>query len=216
MAKDEQAEITINYETIYDLLRREKQRDDIQKLEPGFYPDLVDYIRNKTALLTKSKDKHDLFSAADNAEVRTQIENIQSMIKDLYERREKKIIMMALNQSRTGSSLIDTSSLLTPEKEFFEEIIVTMDRFRKGILERLSLGEMPDIESRCAPSPSPAQEALSVTKTTKLVRFLKPVPKFVDEELEVYGPFQEDDMASLPLEIADVLINKERAEEMQG
>jgi len=50
--------------------------------------------------------------------------------------------------------------------------------------------------------------------TTKLVRFLHPVPKFVGRELEVYGPFEREDIANLPKEIAEVLIIKGRAEEM--
>jgi hypothetical protein len=50
---------------------------------------------------------------------------------------------------------------------------------------------------------------------TKLVRFLHAVPKFVGKELEEYGPFAEEDIANLPSEIADVLINKERVEEIK-
>ena len=45
-------------------------------------------------------------------------------------------------------------------------------------------------------------------KNTKLVRFLHTVPKFVGKELEEYGPFAEEDIANLPLEIADLLIER--------
>ena len=48
----------------------------------------------------------------------------------------------------------------------------------------------------------------------KSIRFIKPVPKFLGTELEIYGPFEENDIASLPSRIAKVLIKKERAEEM--
>ena len=49
---------------------------------------------------------------------------------------------------------------------------------------------------------------------SKTIRFLSPVPKFVGEELEVYGPFEEDDVANLPFRIASLLIKKGRAEEL--
>ena len=51
-------------------------------------------------------------------------------------------------------------------------------------------------------------------KSTKIVRFLYAVPKFVGKELEEYGPFAEEDIANLPGEIADVLITQGNAEEI--
>ena len=51
---------------------------------------------------------------------------------------------------------------------------------------------------------------------TKLVRFLYSVPKFVGQELEEYGPFEEEDIANLPSEIADVLLGKGKVEEIKG
>jgi len=51
---------------------------------------------------------------------------------------------------------------------------------------------------------------------TRLGRFLNSVPKFVGKELEEYGPFAEEDIANLPVEIAEVLINKGKVEEIKG
>jgi len=48
------------------------------------------------------------------------------------------------------------------------------------------------------------------------VRFLYAVPKFVGKELEEYGPFEEEDIANLPSDIADILIGKGRVEEIKG
>ena len=36
--------------------------------------------------------------------------------------------------------------------------------------------------------------------------------KFVGKELEIYGPFKIEDVANVPVEIADILIQKEKAE----
>ena len=58
------------------------------------------------------------------------------------------------------------------------------------------------------------EEKPAVRRETKLVRFLHSVPKFVGKELEEYGPFEEEDVASLPAELADVLVRKGRAEEL--
>jgi len=45
-----------------------------------------------------------------------------------------------------------------------------------------------------------------------LVRFLHAVPKFVGVDMNVYGPYDNHDIANLPSNIAEVLISKERAE----
>ena len=41
------------------------------------------------------------------------------------------------------------------------------------------------------------------------------MPKFAGPELEEYGPFEEEDIANLPTEIAEVLINKSKVEEIK-
>ena len=61
---------------------------------------------------------------------------------------------------------------------------------------------------------SEKKEKKETPKETKLVRFLHAVPKFVGKELDEYGPFEEEDVASLPVEIANVLITKGRVEEI--
>ena len=52
-------------------------------------------------------------------------------------------------------------------------------------------------------------------KKTKIVRFLNSVPKFMGKDLQVYGPFDEEDVATLPEDVADLLIKKGRVEELQ-
>lgn len=227
MDEKKKAEITINYEKLFELLRREKGRDELQKLDSEFLSNFVEYLNNKLALLESSRKKQDIFSSADSAGTLTQIENIRRMMRELYERREKKIILMALNRSRTGSRIIDTSNLMEQDKSFFEELQASMDRYRKGILDRILSGKEPEIPELCTgrgEGPDAEKEEKEKKREkeqpkegeTKLLRFLKPVPRFVGKELETYGPFEEEDMANLPADIANVLIAKGRAEEMQG
>ena len=49
-----------------------------------------------------------------------------------------------------------------------------------------------------------------------LVRFIHAVPKFVGSDLAIYGPFDENDVASLPKDVSEILINKKRAEEVKA
>ena len=211
-------EININYETLFELLRIEKNRDDLQELPLNFFEDVLAYMREKQQILDEGKQKEDLFSATEREKVITEMANIRKILRELYERREKKIISMALNKSRTRSNIIDTSKLLGEESKLFSMVVSLLDTFREGILLNVLDFRQPFVEEKKEMQETgqknepekPAQPA-----GTKLVRFLHPVPKFIGKELESYGPFEEEDMATLPSDIADLLIGKGRAEEMK-
>ena len=55
--------IKITLETLYDILRNEKKREDLQKLESTFFIDVISYMREKQAFLATKKDEDDLFAS---------------------------------------------------------------------------------------------------------------------------------------------------------
>lgn len=213
----ETKEVNITYETLFELLKREKDLADLQKLEPDFFNNFVDYLNDKKGILDKEDS---LFSYDEKKKVEKQIDNAKRLIKGIYERREKKILNIALTKSRTKSNVIDTSSLLENEKRFLNEVEKVLNVFRSEVIDTVIDGkhastakEEDNINEK---NINDTNDDKKETKDTKLVRFLHAVPKFVGKELEEYGPFAEEDIANLPLEIADLLINKERVEEIKG
>jgi len=62
-------------------------------------------------------------------------------------------------------------------------------------------------------APSPARPALvrEEPPTELKVTFTSDIPKFLDRERTVHGPFAKGDQASLPPEIANILIRKGKA-----
>src|SRR3989344_3546010 len=115
--------ITITLETLFDLLRREKSREELQPLDARFYQDLVRYINEKRVLMTTQQKSLDLFSELEREKATIQFNNIKKLIRELYEKRERKIISMALNKSKTNTDLIDTSSMLDEERILYEELV---------------------------------------------------------------------------------------------
>jgi len=207
-------EIIITYETLFELLQREKERADLQKLEPMFFNDVINYIKDKKKVLDAKSNS--LFPLDERKKTERQLENIHKIIKEIYERREKKIISLALDKSRTKSNLIDTTALLKEEKAVFEALTAILDNYRGAILDSVLNEKMPFMEIN---EPRPKEDfktALELKKPTKLVRFTYQIPKFVGPELEEYGPFEEEDIASLPAEVAEVLISKGKVEEIRA
>jgi len=61
--------IKITLETLYDILRNEKKKEDLQKLEPSFFADVISYLREKKSLLDLKCDGEELFAAGEKEKV---------------------------------------------------------------------------------------------------------------------------------------------------
>lgn len=137
--------IKITLETLYDILRNEKKREDLQKIDSAFFVDVVSYLREKNTLLQSKKQENDLFASGERDKLDYELRSIKRILREIYEKREKKIIDIALNRSKTGSDIIDTSAMLTEEKMFYEELLRTLDTYRQGIIHRIFRAELPDV-----------------------------------------------------------------------
>jgi len=208
-------EVVITYETLFELLKRERERTDLQKLEPAFFSDTINYIKDKKKIL-EAKSEDSVFAPEERKKTERQLENIYKIVKELYERREKKIISLATDKSRTRSNLIDASGLLKEEKVFFDALTSMLDNYREAILFAVLNEKLPFMQSLDEKKPVEMfRSAIELKKPTRLVRFTSHVPKFVGPELEDYGPYEEEDIANLPTEIVDILISKGKAEEIK-
>ena len=210
-------EVVITYETLFEILQRERERNDLQRLELTFFSDTINYIKDKKKIVEAKSDS--VFAIDEKKKTERQLENIYKILKELYERREKKIISLALDKSRTKSNLIDTTALLREEKVVFDALAELLDNYREAILYSVLNEKMPFMQqfqdNQEKKPKTDFKTALELKRQTKLVRFIYPVPKFVGPELEEYGPFGEEDIANLPAEVADVLISKSKAEEIK-
>lgn len=205
MAED----VKITFDTLFSLLRLEKSREEIQELDKSFLDDVTQYLNEKKELLTKETEGLNVFMNNERERTIKQLSNTKRILNEIYERREKKIIDMALVQSRTKSNLISTAPLLNTEIELYEHLVKLFDRFRDGILYNLLEGEKVELKQIQPEQKEQAKEE----KKTKKIKFLNDTPKFVGENLEVYGPYEQEEVAELPKEIAELLVLKGRAQE---
>lgn len=198
------------YEHLFDVLRRERSREELQELDETFYGLAQDYLAGRVQF-ARSEDV-----LSDSAHARTQLQNSRKLLKELYDRREKKIMMLALNTARTGSSLIDTTALLPGERDLFDRIVADLLSARKVILP-LSVPAAPPAPIAKAPAapPKAAAKAAPVPEPSdaRKVRITSSIPKFLGADQQTFGPFEPGEEVDLPDRIATVLIKKGRAEE---
>jgi DNA replication initiation complex subunit (GINS family) len=144
--------MTITYDTLFDILRLEKSTGELQKLNDNFYEEVVSYLQNKKDILNKEVSE---FSEAEKEKTLVQVQNIKKLIKELYEKREKKIVDLASNKSRTGSDIIDLSLLLPEERRLFDQLVKIFSKNRENILTNIMNGKQPTLN-----------ETLGVSKET--------------------------------------------------
>ena len=156
--------------------------------------------------------------------MKAQIVSARKLIKELYERRERKILQLAINKSRTKSDIIDDSTLLNEEKLIFDDVTEILDKYRQDILLNLVNARLPfgkkeepqiieDKEENKEETES-VEERTTQTENeeTMTIRFTRAVPKFLGLKEEIYGPFEPGDTATLNKEIANVIIKRGRGE----
>jgi DNA replication initiation complex subunit (GINS family) len=197
----------ITYEALYELLRKEKYNPDIQELDKDFFKKVIKYLEEKEQLVVESP-KDSAFSK-EITNTKKQVENAKKIIKELYERREHKIIQFALLSSQSGKK--GSFPLLKEEEKLFTDMFITFNKYRTEILENILSNKQPTIK----------EEAPKVIKTekgeseNKLVRFVHPTPQFIAPDLKVYGPYEKEEMGLIPKRVAATLIKKKRAEEIK-
>ena len=94
------------------------------------------------------------------------------------------------------ANLQDTPEVLPEEKLIFDGVMNILKKSRERIINNKL--EKPKV--------------IKMEDETKLVRFIQAVPKFIGDDMNEYGPFEEEYVALLPSKVAELLIKNNRAE----
>ncbi len=201
-------DVVITYEILYEILRKEKYRAELQKVEDEFYANVIKYLQEKSAILEAQAKKKSVFASTELEKTQTQLKNVIKILKELYEKRESKIVQFAIFSSRS-QNVQDTSSMLPEEYALYCGIKGMLDSYRQGILNNILENKMPEIK------PLEQQKDLKTEEKTdtKLVLVLNDVPEFVGPDLSVYGPYKAGETQELTQMIAGMLISTGQANE---
>lgn len=167
--------------TLEGLKRRldsESQSQSLLPLPVDFYSALAAYSQ---------KLRRSASSGASDVAVRltaTQSRMIESMVAQLLKLRTKK----AMNQNAL--------SLLLPEERYVCSAEQKFQRRFQTMVEAVSAGQPSFVEFA----------HLSETRRSVTVRFVKHVNELVGLDMRRYGPFETEDVASIPAASADILI----------
>jgi DNA replication factor GINS len=174
-------EETITYELIRKIQREEEKQPKLTKLPEEFYSKVGNYLIQKKRISATKADRKEAF----------EVKNVERLVEDIFNRRERKILNHAIISARTG---MQTENLTEEEEKFHTQILYALKERRMNLLKRI----------------------LDQSETKEgMVIFRQETPAFVGADMLNYGPFKEGDIAKIPEENKKILLEKEIVEEIK-
>lgn len=132
---DDKDKINITFETLYDLLSREKKKGEIQQLPNGFFQDLLQYLKTKQSMLERLNTEDLLYSVERQKRIK-EITNIKSIVQELLLKRIQKITDLALISIRTGKDNLADKPLLEEERIIAKNIVEILNMYKTNVIDR--------------------------------------------------------------------------------
>jgi len=180
------------YDELYDAWRFELENAALGSLPPDFYARAADYLRRikeESRMLDKKTVKASLLEH--------ELERVKCMLQELVWTRYRKLVALIGENQKLPSGL-----LAVEEAAMWAGFLSFAEAYQK-FAEKLLQGQV-------------SSQALnvSVKKARKRValRFLKAIPAVIGADMKTYGPFMVEDVASVPVENAKILVKQGFAE----
>jgi DNA replication factor GINS len=177
----------MSYALLYEAWKREKESHELQPLHREFYSNLSQYVkrqREELQMLDEKTLKACLLSE--------EHERVKKLLSDLIHSRYRKMFNSVLD----GKNI--PLDLLTSEEEVSYSGISSTWKHMGDVLKDILRGRIPAV-----------RQVKTMEKPKRiLVRFLKAIPAIIGPDMKAYGPFNEEDVASLPAENAEVLLKR--------
>jgi DNA replication initiation complex subunit (GINS family) len=225
----------LDYETISQLFQKERKVSRLTEISAEFYSNINKYIKNLEIEYKKELNKNP--TSPTTLLLREEHLKTLKLLKRIYEIRERKVILFALNKVKGSAQNIKN---ITPQEEsLLREIVEVLNRSRTPILHITGHSEVnvenkpsKNIEPEDAPEiiePEPQKQPESGRPTLKkpdedgepdnqesttgsgavLALVLEDISSFVGTDLRTYT-LQREDVVSLPKDVASILVKNNK------
>ncbi len=179
------------YSQLYEVWKQELEDAELVTLPPDFYAGIVECvqkIREESRMLDKRTVKANI--------LRKEMDNMKRMVRELIWARYRKIV----NKAAQGAE-ITMEALTLEEKQIYGKISPMAEAIANFVSE-ISRGHEPNTTH-------------GTSRRRVVMRLLRDVPAIVGADMKTYGPFKVEDVASLPVENAKILIKQNIAEKVE-
>jgi len=182
------------YNELYAAWRREVNEPSLGSLPPDFYVRIADYlkrIREENRLPDKKSVKDSLLDH--------EAKNVALLLEELLLARYKKLLeTVSQNQKLPIESLTVEEVKMC---ESFAAFTSAYQRFTRDLLQGQN-------SQTLAQTVAKVEAETEVGHKRVTLRFTKNIPAIIGTDMKSYGPFQVEDVASLPVENAKVLVKQ--------
>lgn len=187
------------YNQLYTAWRREIDDASLGGLQPDFYGRMSDYLRriNEESNLDQKSVKLNL--------LKHEAQNVKLMLQELLDLRYNKIIEIITRSQRTPIELLTIEEIKMAEK--FATFSEEYQKFRKD-LEHGLVTSQPSVKVVIKNETRPTTLLTTSTHKRLTVRFIKNIPAIMGADMNSYGPFKVEDVASLPALNAQILVKQ--------
>jgi DNA replication factor GINS len=179
------------YDELYEAWKKEKENVEIQRLPKNFYAKIADYvkkIREERRMLDKKTTKAKLLNR--------EFKSVKTMAEELIRLRYDKALKKSL-----AREIVPREVLTEEEEKLYGEILPLSEAYQ-AFLKDILQGRLARIEREEKPKKI-------------LLRFVQEIPAIVGSDMKTYGPFEPEDIATLPSENARILIKQGVAAEVE-
>jgi DNA replication factor GINS len=180
------------YDELYEAWKNEKENVEIQRLPKNFYAKIADYvkkIREERRMLDKKTTKAKLLNR--------EFKSVKNMAEELIRLRYDKALKKSL-----ARETVPREVLTEEEEKLYGEILPLAEAYQTFLKDILQ-GRLSRIEREKKPK-------------KMLLRFVQEIPAIVGSDMKTYGPFEPEDIATLPSENARILIKQGVAVEVEA
>lgn len=179
--------MAISFEKLRELQIAEKESRKLQQLPDNILDEIREYLSRKKAKKDKTND--DII----------EVKNVKNVIKSIFEKREHKIVELALLAARTD---MPAENLLKEEEQLFYSIVGILKNFSNRFSQSLE-----EIQKKKENAIKSEKEV----KVDKRIRIREDLPPFVDKDLKVYS-LKKDDVVIVPDDIKNILVKNKKAD----
>jgi DNA replication initiation complex subunit (GINS family) len=177
------------YDELYAAWRVEIESAELGSLPSDFYLRVADYLRRikeENRMLDKKTVKASLLER--------EMANTKLIVQELTLARYRKLVKKTVDGQK-----VPEESLTAEEAKLCNGIVPSADEFSRFV-KNLLQGQATKVEV----------ETLVHKRVT--LRFIKEVPPIIGADMKTYGPFLVEDLASVPVENAKILVKQRLAE----
>jgi DNA replication factor GINS len=186
----------INYRVLRKIQEMEKNSPILTSIDNSFYIEVKKYL---DTLDNRLKDES---SSQKQTLLKDEISNTKKILKNIYEQREKKILLAAVTKARGGNP--DHKNMIEIEKNLFNSILNLMQNSRKHILEEVPRENKPGDTKKNERNEEEPKPVSNKSNTNPIVRVKEDIPEFIGTNEKKYN-LRKNDILSIPDDMSDML-----------